>query len=496
MDPDKDRLLSEQLEPSSHRARHKKLKHRRPSRGAQPPEPDLPPQDNTEGRATYVPRGAPPTSRRPANVEVPAHYHAGYDDSPTSSSASLPDPKGKGVGDSDESLPDLNGKGVEQYGLQTLGQAAGDYLAQPRERLQAIHDDRRFSFAAGEDDTLPVTPAAATGPDGDGATDKPSNGTHFTPRTGMHPQNWPFASPEPGPTGYSEANPGMGALESPVPRKTDSSSSRATVVRTSARESSRSPVTAQRDSGNSDQSRAAYEEETARLLAELLRSRLDAQSLSAVPLYGQMDDHDITDDKASSVRNDSAYISGGGSSRQSSIQSRAYRNPEVGSGRLGVPPPNSSAAAHGNGRPVEGTGRLAETFEKMMEGNGKIMEGNGKIRHGVRVVDTSPSPSAVRGRPTAPGSSSMGRGRGGSPHVEPESPTFTPGRTPSRLPTRSRLSSTSSRTTSSGPTSPGRPTPPKPQGNNGGTANNAAQIAAALAIARGRKRSSTSSDGK
>jgi hypothetical protein len=497
MDPDKDRLLSEQLKPSSQRARHKKLKHRRPSRGAQPPEPDVPPQDNTDGRATYVPRGAPSTSRRPADVDVPAHYHAGYDDSPTSSSAK----HYESSSDPDEDLLDPKGKGVAHSGLQALGQPTGGYFAQPRERLHAVQDDRRFSFAVGEVDTLPVTPAAATGPDGDGATDKP--GTPFTPRTGMYPQNLPVASPEPGSSGYSEANLRLGVSRIPVPRKTDSSSSRGTVVRTSAREGSWSPVTARRDSsGNSDHSQTPYDEETARL-PELLGSRLDAQSSSAVSLYGQMDGHYNTGIKGSSVRNDSAYMSGGRSSRQSSIQSPAYRDMEIGSGRLEVPPPNSSVAAKGNGRPVEGAGRLAETFGKIMEnkeknveGNGKIMEGNGKIKHGVRAVDALPSSAAVGGRSTAPGSSNMGRGRGRSPHANPESLNFSPGRPPSRLPTRSRVSSTSSRTTSSGPTSPARPTPPKPQGNNGGTAHNAARIAAALAIARGQRRGSRSSDGQ
>jgi hypothetical protein len=237
MDPDQDRLISEQLKPKERKPPQKKLKPRRPPKEEQraaPAElakPNAALQERAEEKhTTYVPKGAPGPSRRPTRVELPAYYQGGVDSSPSSSSGSGSSWKTDG-------------------NKETRGAPTIKVFARPREQPLAKYDEtRRFSFAVGQVDTLP-TPAGIKNPDSDGAADSQPHGLAFTSEAGLRPD---------------------------APRKTDSSSSQATVIRDTLWEDPATPARGPRDSRNSSTgSRASSDGRT-----EQDKPRLDPRPFS------------------------------------------------------------------------------------------------------------------------------------------------------------------------------------------------------------------------
>ncbi|RKU45977.1 hypothetical protein DL546_006746 [Coniochaeta pulveracea] len=206
IDPDQDRLISEQLQPKSRKPTQKKLRLHRPSKGEKPAKPDATPKDCAEEQHTaYVPKGAPGTSRRPTRVQLPAYYHGGVDSSSSSASGS-------------------NSSRESNNEVDTVNTPAYNISSRHREQFQGNHDEtRRFSFAVGQVDTLP-TAADIKSSNTDGATDGQPLDSGLDTEASLPPD----------------------ALQ-----KTDSSSSQATVIRDTLWQDPATPARGSRNSRDS-----------------------------------------------------------------------------------------------------------------------------------------------------------------------------------------------------------------------------------------------------
>lgn len=439
------------------------------------------PEEIVEERVTYMPMGSSPTSRgrqRPANEEHRPHFDVDGDSS--SSSVFLCDSSSS----SSSEATNIKGKGVVRESKIT------DYFSRPlaQTQHQVLPDaSRRFSFAVGEEDKLPMTPMPVVSavPESDGACDEYMHAANAVP---THTEEWlarqegvvfdnspdiklSIAGMPPRQTDFE-----LGRTEQPGPQKSDSSSSRNTAIRTNYQDRSSSPMTASRDTLTSDKA------ETENFKAELQSARLDAMSANDMRTLERAK----AEQKDPFARDVPSRASGRGS-RHTSYKSQATEATETGAKGL-----------LRGGLMASKTG----TFNDM----GKSGEGAGqgdlqvpRATEGVRRVNRSPSPSAKRGTPITAGPSSTGRGHGRSPFTGPEDRTFTPNRSgnPAAGTRRPSNQTVPSRTTSGGatrgdPTSPVSPTLLHPGPSN--DSRTAAQIAAQMAVARGIRRAPGSGD--